>query len=75
MMFFFFFGSKVKQIKINVPRGGYWPMIGLHSVGECVKLLEKDAWTPEPEDVRSFLSFPLQLCSNSISIISLPRFM
>ncbi|CAC5381877.1 LRRK2 [Mytilus coruscus] len=43
--------QEVKQIKINVPRGGYWPMIGLHSVGECVKLLEKDPWTPDPDDI------------------------
>lgn len=26
-------------------------MIGMHSVGECVKLLEKDPWTPDPDDV------------------------
>ncbi|CAG2234887.1 LRRK2 [Mytilus edulis] len=43
--------QEVKQIKINIPRGGYWPMIGMHSVGECVKLLEKDPWTPDPDDV------------------------
>ncbi|CAG2226249.1 unnamed protein product [Mytilus edulis] len=40
--------SKVKQLKIDEPRGGYWPMIGMHSPGECVKL-HKDQWTPDPD--------------------------
>ena len=37
---------------VNVPRSGLYPIISLHSPGECVKLLEKDVWTPNPGHVR-----------------------
>ncbi|CAC5389319.1 LRRK2 [Mytilus coruscus] len=36
---------KVPEESINVPTHGFFPMVALHSAGECVKLLEKEPWT------------------------------
>lgn len=48
---FFKNGTEVYSHTINVnPRDGYYPMIGLHSPGECVKLLEVLPWMPDSAD-------------------------
>ncbi|CAG2236821.1 ISWI [Mytilus edulis] len=36
---------KVPEEMITVPPNGFYPMVSLHSAGECVKLLEKEPWT------------------------------
>ncbi|XP_062577173.1 uncharacterized protein LOC134239045 [Saccostrea cucullata] len=44
-------GEEMYTTTINVnPRGGYYPMIGMHSPGECVKLLEVHPWIPDSAD-------------------------
>ncbi|XP_076445934.1 uncharacterized protein LOC143283637 [Babylonia areolata] len=36
--------------KLRVPAGGFHPFVGMHSVGEAVKLLQKEPWLPSKDD-------------------------
>nr|XP_022323918.1 uncharacterized protein LOC111124909 isoform X4 [Crassostrea virginica] len=48
-----FFKNKTEVYSHTVnanPRGGFHPMIGLHSPGECVKLMEVHPWIPDSAD-------------------------
>ena len=33
-------------MKVNIPSGGYFPIVGLHSYGEVLQLLEVEPWIP-----------------------------
>ncbi|XP_060065175.1 uncharacterized protein LOC132545509 [Ylistrum balloti] len=46
MLYFYKNEEEIYQTKVNIPRDGYYPCIGMHSLGECVKLLQKDPWLP-----------------------------
>ena len=36
--------------RLRVPTGGFHPFVGMHSVGEAVRLLEKEPWQPSKEE-------------------------
>ena len=36
--------------KLRLPSGGFYPFVGMHSMGEAVKLLQKEPWQPSKED-------------------------
>ncbi|KAK7485956.1 hypothetical protein BaRGS_00022822 [Batillaria attramentaria] len=36
--------------KLRMPAGGFYPMVGMHSVGEAVRLREKTPWLPSKEE-------------------------
>ncbi|XP_033743245.1 uncharacterized protein LOC117329409 isoform X2 [Pecten maximus] len=46
MLYFYKNEEEIYKTKVNIPRDGYYPCIGMHSLGECVKLLQKDPWLP-----------------------------
>jgi len=47
----YFFSVKFFETAIEIPEGGYYPQITLNSEGECVKLMEKYPWRPDPNKV------------------------
>jgi hypothetical protein len=47
----YFFSVKFFETAIEIPEGGYYPQITLNSEGECVKLIEKYPWRPDPNKV------------------------
>ncbi|XP_021366171.1 uncharacterized protein LOC110458668 [Mizuhopecten yessoensis] len=50
MLYFYKNGEEIYNTKVNIPRDGYFPCIGMHSLGECVKLCERDPWLPNEEN-------------------------
>jgi hypothetical protein len=36
--------------KMRIPAGGFHPFVGMHSVGEAVKLLQKEPWLPTKDE-------------------------
>ncbi|KAK7475688.1 hypothetical protein BaRGS_00033059, partial [Batillaria attramentaria] len=36
-----------KTNRLEIPAGGFYPMVGLHSQGEVVQLLEREPWQPQ----------------------------
>ncbi|XP_070196653.1 uncharacterized protein [Littorina saxatilis] len=42
--------------KLRIPAGGFHPFVGMHSVGEAVKLLQKEPWEPKEDETRSLPS-------------------
>ncbi|KAL4230338.1 hypothetical protein ACF0H5_010721 [Mactra antiquata] len=46
-------GEKVIELNLNFNKLACYPMIGFHSIGEAVQILEKDLWTPKTEQERA----------------------
>lgn len=32
--------------RLEIPEGGFYPVVGMHSPGEAVRLLQKEPWKP-----------------------------
>ncbi|PVD34730.1 hypothetical protein C0Q70_06007 [Pomacea canaliculata] len=41
--------------KLRMPAGGFYPIVGMHSFGEAVRLLQKEPWQPDNEEEVSSL--------------------
>lgn len=41
--------------KLRMPAGGFYPIVGMHSFGEAVRLLQKEPWQPDNEEEASMV--------------------